>query len=113
MNTITPIIENPNTSGQGFCSAALTHPAMQVVQSFGYTYSHTTAMSTLSGSKAFYHTCKHGEHNVTFRTLTDGTADGYFQTSTSCASGRKWSGWGLPELRAHLTSKKRRYNLKA
>ena len=107
------IITNANTSGQGDCPAARSHPFTPTVEAFGYTYSHSTPVHLSGGGRCVYHTFKHSGHNVSLATLENtGEPRTLWDTSTSCASGRRWSGIGLPELQEHLKSKRRRYGLK-
>lgn len=110
-------IENPNTSGQGFCADHANHQFHSIALEFGYTYSHTTRVYAGSGWVYFWHTYKHGAgkdaHNLGFaHSEATGLPTKFWDTSTSCASGHKWEGMGETELRAHLKSKARRYNLK-
>lgn len=100
-------IENPNSCGQGhdpLHSTTVLHP---IIVSFGYIYSHSTPVVHPSG-RVIHHTYKFGEHNVS---VMD-TPTPIWETSTSCASGRHWTGLGASELRAHLASKRRRYGLR-
>jgi hypothetical protein len=104
---MTNLIENPNSSGQGYCAdhiASLLH--WEAVR-FGYAYSHSVPITRMDGSKFIHHCYKYGEHNVSFSILP-GDRDPW-STSTSCASGRQFTGIGIVALVKHLTSKRRRY----
>lgn len=74
---------------------------------YGYRYSHSTPITALDGTRYIHHTFKLGSHNVGLDENRPNTWD----TSTATSSGRGWHGIGFEELRAHLTSKNRRYSL--
>lgn len=104
------LIDNANSSGQGNCPLHLNHPLLPVITEMGYQYSHTTPVGTLTGDGfTLHHTFAFPgkEHKVS---VIEGSR--LWDTCTSCGSGRKWSGFGLAELTAHLKSKRRRYDLK-
>lgn len=99
------VIENPNSSGQGYDADHSRHPLHATVVKYGYTYSHSTPITALDGSTYVHHTYKLGTHNV-------GLSHGkLWDTSVSTSSGHKWDGLGAIELDAHLKSKRRRYGL--
>lgn len=102
------MIQNPNSCGQGTDPFYINHPFTPLILSYGYSYSHSTPITALDGTRYVSHTFKNGEHNVSI----DENKPNTWTTSTSCASGRHWIGMGFNELRAHLRSKSRRYGLK-
>lgn len=99
-------IQNANTSGQGFDPFHINTPLHALIVSFGYTYSHSTPVRFAEGVHIL-HCYKRGDHNVS----TDESEDGgvHWSTSTSCASGRQWTGTGPTQLRKHLKGKRSRY----
>jgi hypothetical protein len=108
-----PAIENPNTSGQGYCPAHLGHPLHATAIRFGYRYSHSTPITNLGGTRFVSHTYKarpgeREEHNLSF---DHGDIHHRWQTSVSCGSGRKHAGAGQAELERHLAGKARRYGI--
>lgn len=48
-------IENPNSSGQGFCAAHPENPHHAVLTAHGWTYSHTTRITAVDGSHFGHH----------------------------------------------------------
>ena len=108
-----PEILNPNTSGQGLSPLWESHPLTETALSMGYEYSHSTPVGLyISGEQkwSLHHTFKHGEHNVSL-SRPDGADSRAWETSTSCASGRRWRGVGAASLLAHLKRKCTRYGL--
>lgn len=104
-----PPIENPNSSGQGYCAAHLGHPLHAVCVAAGYTYSHSVPVG-YAGGKRIVHCYKlrpgaQDEHNVSF---AHSDTSHSWQTSASCASGHKHSGFGAHALAKHLAGKARR-----
>mgnify|MGYP000243359268 FL=1 len=49
------IIQNPNSSGQGFCHAHNTNPYHNDLATIGWWYSHTTPITAVDGSKYGIH----------------------------------------------------------
>lgn len=108
-----PPIENPNSSGQGYCPAHLGHPLHATAIRFGYRYSHSTPITKLGGARVVSHTYKarpgeREEHNLSF---DHGDIHHTWQTSVSCASGRKHHGAGWHTLALHLAKKAKRYGI--
>jgi hypothetical protein len=108
--TLIPAILNPSSSFEGEVpSPSYWEDFHNLILSMGYRYSHTTPVHTPSGVIVFYHHYIHESgHGVSYR-------HGHgmlWYSSCGSASGRKWDGKGLPELRAHLKSKARRYGLR-
>lgn len=106
-----PTIENPNSSGQGYHPDHLTHPLTPTVTANGYAYSHSVPVGYMIRGEqlwSLYHCFKRADHNVSLRT-PDGAPSYSWETSTSCASGRRHNGIGAASLAKHLKSKSRRY----
>lgn len=99
-------IQDANSCGQGTDPGHARHLYHATITRWGYTYSHSTPVRLLDGSFDVRHTYKQGPHNVSTRERSR-----VWDTSTSSASGRQWSGVGVAELGAHLKSKARRYGL--
>lgn len=107
-------ILNPNSSGQGEVPSHTDHPLHKTVVEFGYKYSHSVVVKDdCHIDSRLEHCYKLGKHNVSIGERDDGRHILVWDTSCSCASGHSWAGHGEPELRAHLASKKRRYNITA
>lgn len=101
-------IQNPNSSGQGTDPNHTKHHLNRVVTKYGYQYSHTTPVKSLSGSTYLHDTYKRGTHNVSLMRDQSRPLDRW-ETSVSTASGTKQTGMGMQKLDAHLQSKSRRY----
>ena len=52
-------IENPNSSGQGYCAAHVNNPHHATITKYGWVYSHTTPIRAVDGSIYTIHTYKH------------------------------------------------------
>jgi hypothetical protein len=101
-------IQNPNTSGQGFCADHQdpTSPHAIIV-AFGYTYSHSTPVNC-AGWLRIEHTYEQGEHRVSWCRHSPQNPH-QWRTTTSTASGRHVRGQDYAALRRHLQGKRRRY----
>ena len=102
------MIEHPNSCGQGMDPTYLTHPLTETIGRYNYIYSHSTPVRGIADTYIL-HTFKRGEHNVSIQDAGKAGPTAWWETSTSCANGRRWAGLGRAELDAHLKSKARRY----
>lgn len=57
-------ILNPNSSGQGYCNAHWGLLQHTVLCKYGWGYSHTTPITSLTGNKYGLHTYKLGDWNI-------------------------------------------------
>lgn len=107
-----PIIDNPNSSGQGHHAEGPGHFLADVATPFGYTYSHSTPIGCIDGENWYLlHTFRHsGGHTLSLR--SGHAHPEIWDTSCGAASGRRWTGKGKPELIAHLKRKAHRYSLR-
>lgn len=97
-------IKNPNSSGQGHSDDHLSNPHHNVLIEQGFTYSHSTPITKMDGTKYLHHTYKLGERNVGI------DSDGKWSSSKSSASGRRLTGRSTEDLKKHLKSVKKRTN---
>lgn len=106
-----PILENPNSCGQGKSPLALEHYLAPVVIAEGYSYSHTTPIGTPSGNWVLHHTFTNTDHHsVSLRSYPEtGLCSDYWSTSCSTATGYQHSGKAMVELKKHLKAKRYRY----
>lgn len=106
-------IENPNSSGQGYCAGHEVHAYHSTVVELGYIYSHSVFVTKFNGTKEMWHCYKHSrdkEHGISFPHSEDYR---YCPWGSSCspASGHKHFGRGGIEIRKHLKGKNSRYGL--
>jgi hypothetical protein len=109
MNT-KPIIENPNSSGQGYHLSHLAHPLHSIIIGCNYSYSHSTPIGVGSGwylLHTYIYALKDATHTVSIK--TDITGNLFW--STSCGGSTKYGGHGKDELKAHLVRKAQRYSM--
>ena len=115
MQTFKYPLYNQNSCGQGQFADIQKHPLTNLVQSFGYKYSHSTNTGVGDNKWRLWHTFRHSikpEHAVGFH--EDSTSN--IITSCSSSSGYRWKVGGLDEfgyLKAikHLENKRKRYKL--
>ena len=109
-------IKNPSSTYSGNIPSPDGWEAFnRLVAKRAYQYTHTTPVvdphgTELTGRHYFIHHYRHDSgHRVNLRHGSNDIWDTSCGTATRNAA---WSGKGLPELRAHLASKARRYGLK-
>ena len=109
-----PIIENPNSSGQGYCASHRAGALSAVCLPAGYSYSHSVPVCNGATKRIVhcfkFHVGAKEEHNVSFCDAVCDTSQSW-STSVSCASGHKSHGFGPSALARHLKNKARRYKL--
>ena len=106
---------NQNSCGQGQFADIQKHPLTNLVQSFGYKYSHSTNTGVGDNKWRLWHTFRHiikDEHSVGF--YEDNAS--LIETSCGSSSNYRWRVSGVDNLgflRAfnHLKKKQRRYKL--
>ena len=101
------MIENPNSSGQGYCPEHQTNEAHPVILSYGYQYSHTTPVTLSGGAKVEHHSYYRGDHWVSYHQEPGGSLA--WSTSCSLGSGRQHHWHGVVALSLHLKRKRGRY----
>lgn len=106
-------ILNPNSSGQGECPDRVKHPFDIVAMAHGYGYSHSVYVDQQLWHCYKYYKGDKNEHNLSFFEFeTTQTVHALaWETSVSCAFGRKTTGYGEESLTKHLLYKRQRYNL--
>lgn len=104
-------IQDRNSSGQGRCVNYKegNDELVDTLRHYEYDYSHSVFIAADSKRKLMHCFKLPGtEHSFSF--YDEGAR--VWQSSVSPASSYSWNGMGVPELKAHLESKARRYNLK-
>ena len=107
-----PVIENPNSSGQGYHISHLSHPLHATAVAYYYKYSHSTPIGYADGW-FLLHTYQHrdnGAHTISLKDHGFEDANRLFW-STSCGGGTKYGGYGVDDLKLHLVRKAKRYGL--
>jgi len=115
MQTFKYPLYNQNSCEQGQFADIQKHPLTNLVQSFGYKYSHSTNTGVGDNKWRLWHTFRHitkDEHTVGF--YEDSASN--IITSCSSSSGYKWGVGGLDEFGyfkaiKHLENKRKRYKL--
>lgn len=71
-----PIIENANSSGQGYCHDAINCWSDKILLQHGFVYSHTTRIHSRYGAYAkhyYAHTYKYADWNISQTVAFDGS----------------------------------------
>ena len=106
-----PILENPNSCGQGTSPLATGHFLAATVMTEGYSYSHSTPIGLPSGDWMLHHTFRNpAHHTASLRSNPEtGSCLERWETSCSSASGFHHVGKGMVALAKHLKGKRNRY----
>ncbi len=101
------MIENPNSSGQGYSSEHQASEGHAAIIQYGYAYSHTTPVTLSGGARVEHHSYQKGSHWVSYHQ----EPGGWLAWSTNCSlgSGRQHHWHGVVALALHLKRKRQRY----
>lgn len=106
------MIQNPNSSGQGFDPEYKDNPYHNIIVDMGLNYSHTTPITRMDGAKYMHHTYKlNSKFSVGVNGSEVSLSSWCWQGSVS-GSGRMRCGYSVALLKKYLKGAVRRHSKK-